>query len=139
MTRVVIDTNSFLVSIPKRSEFRPIFDAIIDGKIRLLISNEILLEYAEIFEQKMNSVVSINVVEFLSQSNHTEKIDIYYQWHLINQDADDNKFVDCAVSGNADYIVTDDKHFKELEGVKFPAISVLRTEQFLLFVNDLKK
>lgn len=46
--RVVIDTNSLLVSIGKKSKYNSIFEAILNGKIKLLITNEILSEYAEI-------------------------------------------------------------------------------------------
>lgn len=48
--KIVLDTNSLLVSIPKKSPYRPIFDAIIEGKLTLLISNEILMEYVEKLE-----------------------------------------------------------------------------------------
>ena len=34
--KVVLDTNSLLVSIGRLSPYRPIFDAIIQGKTRLL-------------------------------------------------------------------------------------------------------
>ncbi|MEM6319582.1 MAG: PIN domain-containing protein [Bacteroidota bacterium] len=50
---------------------------------------------------------------------------------LIEKDVDDNKFVDCAISGNADYLVTDDKHFKILKQGDFPAVKVIRTKDFL--------
>jgi rRNA-processing protein FCF1 len=42
--KVVIDTNVLLISIAQKSPYRPIFDAILDGKIRLFITNEILSE-----------------------------------------------------------------------------------------------
>ena len=48
--RVVLDTNSLLASIAKKSKYRPIFDGILRGKFTVLISNEILSEYTEIIE-----------------------------------------------------------------------------------------
>jgi putative PIN family toxin of toxin-antitoxin system len=134
--RVVLDTNSLLASIPRKSFYRPIFDAIIEGQLTLLISNEILSEYAEIIEQKTNVIVSSNICEFLTQSNFVEQIEIYFKWHLIERDVDDDKFVDCAVSGNADYIVTDDKHFEVLASVKFPFLKVLKTAEFLEIISE---
>lgn len=44
---------------------------------------------------------------------------------------DDNKFVDCAVSGNADFLVTDDKHFNLVKKINFPLVNIIRTEDFL--------
>ena len=56
--RIVLDTNCFLAILPKKSYYRPIFDAFKEGKFELAISTEILDEYAEIFEQKMTAEIS---------------------------------------------------------------------------------
>jgi len=103
----------------------------------LLISNDILSEYAEKLAEKTSQIVSFNISEFLAQSNHVEQIEIYYRWHLIERDVDDNKFVDCAVSGNADYLITDDKHFRKLKEVGFPIVEVLRTAAFLEIIKNI--
>ena len=67
---------------------------------------------------------------------HAEQITIYYKWSLITADFDDNKFVDCAVSANADYIVTNDKHFNTLKNIDFPKINIVDIETFekMMFV-----
>ena len=49
---------------------------------------------------------------------------------LITADIDDNKFTDCAVAGNAHFIVTDDKHFNALKSISFPVINVISLEVF---------
>lgn len=59
--RVVIDTNVLLVSIPLRSKYRPIFDALKSGSLHLAISNEILSEYFEIISSKTNHSIAVNV------------------------------------------------------------------------------
>jgi predicted nucleic acid-binding protein len=56
----------------------------------------------------------------------------YYYWDLIVTDRDDNKFVDCAIACQADYIITHDKHFKSLQKITFPKVRFLK-------MNDLKK
>ena len=113
--RVVLDTNSLLASIAKKSKYRPIFDGILRGKFTVLISNEILSEYTEIIERKASPVVAANISELLVQAKSVEKIEIFFKWLLLFSDEDDDKFVDCAVSGNADFIVTDDKHLVVFE------------------------
>ena len=50
---------------------------------------------------------------------------------LIPNDPDDNKFVDCAFSGNALFIVSDDKHFNILKEIGFPKISVMKVDDFM--------
>jgi len=135
--KIVLDTNVLLISIAKKSPHRPIFDAIIEGKIRLVLTNEILSEYAEILEQRTNEIVAVNITEFLSKSNYVDKIEVYYKWNLIEQDADDNKFVDAAIAGNANFIVTNDKHFNILETIDFPKVEIITSSAFLDLVQKL--
>lgn len=135
MARVVLDTNSLLVSIGRKSKYRPIFDALLAGQFRLLVSNDILSEYAEKIEQKANALVASNIVDFLARSPDVERIDIYFKWAILHLDGDDNKFVDCALNGRADFIVTDDRHFRILSKVDFPSIKVIKTKEFLEYLT----
>ena len=132
--RVVLDTNSLLVSIGKRSKYRPIFDAILQGKLKLVISNDIITEYVEIIEDKTNSEVAENIARFLIRSPDVSKVQVDFKWSMIVADADDNKFVDCALNANVDYLVTDDKHFNVIKGVGFPPLTVIKTSDFLEIV-----
>lgn len=137
--RIVLDTNSLLVSIGRKSKFRPIFDAVLSGKIKLLVSNDVLNEYQEILEIKTNIIVANNISDFLLKSPDVEKIEIYFKWAIIEKDGDDNKFVDCALNGQADYLVTDDRHFDILENMGFPPVKILKTMDFLNLIFDLSK
>ena len=137
--RVVLDTNSLLASISKKSKYRPIFDGLLQGKFTLLITNEILTEYTEIIERKASPIVAANISELLAQANHVEKTEVFFKWLLIINDEDDDKFADCAVSGNANFIVTDDKHFNALKNVEFPAIKVIKTKDFLEIILALDR
>ena len=58
------------------------------------------------------------------------KTEIFYQFHLISQDEDDNKFVDCAIAANADYLVSNDKHFQALKTVEFPKVKIFTLSEF---------
>ncbi len=49
---------------------------------------------------------------------------------MIQTDPDDNKFVDCAIASQADYIVTNDKHFDILAQITFPKVEVITIQQF---------
>ena len=59
-----------------------------------------------------------------------ERTDVYFHRHLIDLDLDDNKFVDCAIAANADYIVTNDHHFQILKQIKCPILTTLSADQF---------
>ncbi len=84
--RVVLDTNAFLVSISRKSKFRPIFDCLLSGKIQLVISNEILMEYVEIIEEKANATVANNIAELLINRKNVEKIEVSYKWNCLDFD-----------------------------------------------------
>ncbi len=58
---------------------------------------------------------------------------------MIQSDPDDNKFVDCAVAGNVDFLVTNDKHYNILKTIGFPPINVISLEEFEeIWWGDLK-
>jgi uncharacterized protein len=61
---------------------------------------------------------------------NVEQTQIYYNWHIIEEDPDDNKFVDAAISSGADYIITHDKHFKILNIIDLPVVKYLSLEAF---------
>lgn len=129
--RVVIDTNCFLAIIPKISPYRPVFDAYRSKQFELAVSTEILEEYAEIFEQRMSPLIADNLLELIDKQTNTVKSEIYYRWGLITVDYDDNKFVDCAVSAGANYIVTNDRHFDVLRTKNFPTVICLTVTEFM--------
>lgn len=126
----VIDTNVLLAIISKRSIFRWIFDCIINGRIQLCVSTEILLEYKEILARKTNTQVADNILEFVLFNPYVRQYEIFYRFNLIEFDTSDNKFVDCAIAADADVLLSNDKHFQILKQVDFPKVSVLTIDEF---------
>jgi len=134
--KVVIDTNVLLMSIPRISKYRPIFDKLLKGKYRLAISEGILQEYLEIIGRKTTGQIAQNLGELLMSLENVDKTQIYFRWNLIQADPDDNKFVDCAISARVKFVVTNDNHFKELRTIDFPPVEVIDADEFL---EELKK
>lgn len=88
------------------------------------------MEYEEIIALKYHPEIAKEVLRTLLKLPNIHKQFIYYRWHLINADPDDNKFIDCAVSANAHYLVSHDKHLDVLKNVTFPKLVVLRLDEF---------
>jgi putative PIN family toxin of toxin-antitoxin system len=128
--KIVLDTNILIAIIGKKSPFRWIFDCLIEGKIILCVSNEILFEYQEILTKKTSAEVAENVVNFITVNPFTEKTEIFFNFGLIADDADDNKFVDCAIASNAICLVSNDKHFQLLKTIDFPKVTILELQEF---------
>lgn len=128
--RTVLDTNIHIASIGRKSPYRWIFNAIIEGRIILVFSNDILLEYEEILAQKTTTSIAQNVVNFLTVSPNSEQIEFYFKFGLIEADDSDNKFVDCAVGDGADFLVSNDRHFNKLREIEFPKINLVNLVEF---------
>ena len=131
MRRIVLDTNCLLQSLPSKSPYHKIWTDVLQGKISLCVNTEILDEYEEILAQKINSEVATNVVEAIARLHTTIYQETYVHFGLIQDDEDDNKFVDCAVSAGASYIVTNDKHYNILKKLPWPKIDVVSIQEFM--------
>jgi len=136
VNKIVLDTNCLLAILSRRGNYFPVWQALHEGKYILCVSNDILEEYEEIIGRKTNSVIASNVVQMLINSPFVEFVDTYFHFHLIEQDKVDNKFVDCAIAANAQYIVSEDAHFKHLKNVPFPYVRVIRLKDFMTFLGD---
>lgn len=128
---VVIDTNCLVQSLPCRSPYHKIWEDFLQGHFLLCVSNEILNEYEEIIERYSSASVAHNIVNAIVHSPYTIYKESFFRFNLIDADKDDNKFVDCAIAVNAEYIVSEDAHFRILSTIPFPAIKVIGLDDFL--------
>ncbi|MGI9159601.1 MAG: putative toxin-antitoxin system toxin component, PIN family [Saprospiraceae bacterium] len=130
MIRVVLDTNILLVSISSNAPLRWVVDRLMRENYILCVTTDILLEYEEIISRHMGEAVAQNVLESLENAPTVELITRYFIWNLIEADPDDNKFVDCAIAGNATFIVSEDRHFRILRTIGYPKVEVIGVEEF---------
>lgn len=129
--KVVLDCNILFVSISRFSAHHPIFAAFENKKFELAVTTDILLEYEEIIGDEMGDFVADSLLKGIKEAPNVEYIHKYFFWDLIKVDPDDNKYVDCAIAAGADYLVTDDKHFKILANIPFPKVTVISADDFL--------
>ena len=128
--RIVLDTNCLLACISSKSENFRVWKGFQKGSFTLCVSNEILEEYQEIITSKTNSIVAENIINAIIESDFTEFVDPHYSLHLIQEDPDDNKFVDCAIAAGARYVVTNDRHYDVLRQTTFPYVDVISLADF---------
>jgi uncharacterized protein len=130
--KAVIDTNGFLSAIPSRGKNKWLYHAFLDEKFTWVISNEILSEYNEILSFRFGiNTANFVLSSLLSSTNHI-RYEPSFKWQLVVSDPDDNKFVDCAIGSNADFLVSDDKHIRDLLKIPnlFPPIPIITFQQF---------
>ncbi len=129
--KVVLDSNVLLVALGKRSNYRPIWEAFVEGKFKLIVSDDIIYEYQEVLQNHSAPGVADLVIEIFVESIEVIYQQVYYSWNVIKQDPDDNKFFDIAVAANADYLVTNDAHFNEARYLPFPSVKIVTADEFL--------
>lgn len=137
MRLIVLDTNCLIQILPTRSRYHVIWNDFLYGDCHLCVSNEILAEYEEILSIHTSPQVARNVVEVIAHHPNTEYRESYFHFRLLAHiDKDDDKFVDCAITANAEYIVSDDKHFSLLKSVSFPRLNVLTLDEYYEIIEN---
>ena len=136
--KVVLDTNCILQIVFPKAIYKEVWDALKARKYTICVSNEILLEYREILERRFNdSQFAESVIDAIITMPNVERVAPAYRFNLITTDPDDNKFVDCAITAGANFIVSNDRHFAELERYDFPKVEVRTLTEFLAIVRML--
>ncbi len=122
MVKVVLDTNIFVSSI-FWSEGNPhkIVELALDNKIMVFTSVEILQELEKVLRRDFNEPEEIIQRQISLVLEYSAVIKAKVKLDAVKDDPEDNKIIECAVSCNADYVVSGDKHLlnlKEYNGVK---------------------
>lgn len=123
--RVCIDTNVLIQIFGRAGPFGRIADVLQQGRLELAVSNEILLEYEETLTRLSGQARWQMVWRFLEGvsrlHNNVLYVEPHFRFQLIATDPDDNKFADCAVAVEADFILTNDRHFDVLSSSGYKA------------------
>lgn len=135
--KIVLDTNCLVNIIMPGSFNNDVWQAFRAGKYVLCVTNDILFEYHEILAKLYNELIANTILKELVETPNVERVSPDFRFNLIKADPDDNKFVDCAITAGATYIVSNDRHFKELEHYDFPKVDVRTLAEFLGIVRGL--
>ncbi len=131
MIKIVIDTNIFISSFfggnPKK-----IIDLWKNGEIKLCLSREIVDEYVEVLKR----------VGLQNESELQELLNTFSKGHniifsattpslkIIEQDSDDNMFIECAVALGCSHIISGDKHLQQIKN--YMGITIVNPKEFLI-------
>lgn len=126
--KVVIDTNVVISGVFFGGYPRMVLDAVLDEKISVAASSEIIDEYIEIIEEmisrKQGTYRSALLAALLQRMEIVEPIsDIH-----LSRDPDDDKFISCANDARAMYIVSGDKDLLVLR--RYKDIEIITAKDF---------
>ena len=130
MLKVVLDTNVVASAVLVNGRPRQLLQIGLEGRF-VIISSDAMLEELDSLLQKpkfahvRNEIVRIRkALEVLSR-----RIPATSFLSVIDADPDDNVFINAAVDGRADYVVTGDRHLLELK--KFRWIKIVTADEML--------
>lgn len=136
MIKIVLDTN-VLVSAVLSPNGKPakILNMVKTGDLQLIISSEIINEIKDVFLypqiKKRNPFLQTlqQIEKFLGDLLKFAEITLGECKVNVVSDASDNKFLECALEGEANFIISGDKHLKALR--VFEGIEIIDPEEFL--------
>ncbi|WP_426670585.1 putative toxin-antitoxin system toxin component, PIN family [Mucilaginibacter sp. McL0603] len=128
--RLILDTNIFLVSLAPNFKYNWIYQSLLQNKYDLVVSNEIITEYEEQITTRYGIEKTDASLDFLLLLPNVILKNPSYLWQLVENDKDDNKFIDTYIAGQCDYIISNDRHIHQIKNSQFPQIAVLRYDEF---------
>jgi putative PIN family toxin of toxin-antitoxin system len=128
--KIVLDTNVFISGIFFSGPPYQILKAWRDGRLQLLLSEEILAEYHRVGELLSDEYPHVDLRPFLELLTiNTELVTPQKLPNQVCDDPDDDKFIACALAGKSKIIISGDKHLLKVSGYK--GIKVLRPRKFV--------
>jgi len=135
--RAVLDTNVLISSVLSTGTPHNVVVAGFEGEYQIVVSvatltefRETLLKYPDRFHMDEAAVQKeVETVRYFSEFVAPEE-DI----RAVEEDPDDDKFLEAAVAGNVDYLVSGDKHVLGLGS--FRGIEIVTPRVFYDHLND---
>lgn len=130
MKRIVLDTNVTISAFFWRGYPRTVYDLVKKGEIILLSSLRIEEEFIRVLAYTrfgLNSTEILPIVNTLRRYVHF--IEAKSEVDIVKKDSTDNIFLECALDGKADYIISGDHHLLNIGSYK--GVQIVRAKDFL--------
>jgi len=140
MKRVVLDTNVIVSGTFWTGPSFAILELADSGKIGVITSLPIIREYQDVIgrseildktTQSQRKTAGDTVRKLLTKA---EVVEPRHEIYAVKDDPDDNKIIETAVAGKAEYIITQDKHLLFLKN--YANIQIMTPENFLKSCNE---
>ena len=133
--KVVLDTNVIISSILFKGELAGIVDLWKRGRIVPVVSRETFHEFRTVLgypkvrltKDEMKAIIEEEVLPFCEIAEITGEVS------GVSKDPDDDKFIACALSASADYIVSGDKDLCDV-GI-YKSVRIITASQLLKMID----
>ena len=130
MFKVVFDTNVLISAILFGGYPRKCLELAIEGKVELYITEEIIREFEGVLRREKFDLTEENLHYIISSLDSIANfVPTGTRLDIIEKDPEDNKFLECAVTARADFVISGDAHLLEFSG--FRRIKILSPADFL--------
>jgi len=132
--KIILDANIFISALFFGGNPGSVLERAINKSDELFISREILDEIEDVIQRpkfhagKDEIGYIIKAIEKISTKIIPQKLIKYG-----SRDKTDNKYIECGIAGNVDYIVSGDVHLLEIK--KYGAIRIVNAKEYLEIVH----
>jgi len=133
--RVVLDTNTVVSALLFTGTASRLVRFWQSGRITALLSKAILEEYLRVLAYPKFSLTNEEIRALLAEEllPFVETVRVRRRLRPPVSDRDDHKFLECAVAGQAGYLVTGDRELRQL-GI-YRGVTVLSVGEFLALLE----
>jgi len=128
--RVVLDTNTLISALGWEGKPHQVLGMCMRKQVELILSSpiieelEVVMNYPKFgFSEEMKREFLAELIECARIVSPAQKVQV------IANDPEDNKFVECAIAGEANYIVSGDGHLLSLR--EYRGIRIINASDFL--------
>lgn len=134
MLKVTADTNTLISAVISKGNEFELLNLAHEGKIELVLSPSILKEFRDVISRAKFGFSEEQIDNAFKQLLNIATIVVpSIKLDIIKEDPTDNKILECAEAGNADYIVSGDRHLLNLK--EYKNISIVRTSDVFKIIN----
>jgi len=139
--KITVDTNVLISATFWYGDSERIIEKIESKDIELVLSKEIIEEFARVLNYRdikekiknKNLEIKRTVEKIISISKIVEPLE---KLNIVNEDPDDNKILECAKSGEVDFIISNDNHLLKLK--EFENIKIITSKMLIDIINKNK-
>jgi putative PIN family toxin of toxin-antitoxin system len=129
--KVVLDTNVIISALFWEGNSRKMYDLIRQGKLIMLLSDDMEKELIRVLGYEKFGLSPQEILPFIrSLRTHARHVETKSNISVVIADPTDNIFLECALDGGADFIISGDKHLLDIR--VYRGIKIVRAGEFLL-------
>ena len=131
MKRIVLDTNITISAFFWKGYPRVVYDLAREGKVTLLSSLKMEAEFIRVLAYSRFGLTPAEILPIVNNlRKYVQFIEIKSKVDVVKEDLTDNIFLECALDGKADYLISGDHHLLNIGS--YEGIQIIRAKDFLI-------